>query len=141
MSYMTRRNVALVALVVITFTVGCTTIQDGTTEPTQTNLYDDTGDGELIAVPVSDAPPNGTVVNYSDERIRNEYLRKAVRRAANRSQKVVVAVPERDVNETKQDLDELPLYSINESSSSDYDWGYYVRYERTVVRVQFAVLE
>lgn len=99
------------------------------------------GDGEFHAVAVSEAPPNATVVPYDDDRVaENEYLQRAVRQAANRSE-AVVTVPEADVERTKAGVNELPLYTLNQSSSTEYEWGYYVRYERTVVRVEFAVLD
>lgn len=132
---MKRSGVALAVLVVL---AGCSSVlQDG-----PDTSIDDTGDGQFTADVVPESPPNATVVNYSDERVQaNEYLREVVREAVNESADGYVGVPDADVEETKTDLEALPLYTIEESEESDYHWGYYVRYEGTVVRVVFAVLD
>jgi hypothetical protein len=135
---MNRVLAGFIVLLVAISASGCiTSIQDGS--PTS---HDDTGDGEFVALTSSDSPPNATVVDYSDERIQaNKYLTEVVRKAVDNSGKGVVAVPEEKVKETKRDLQKIPRYTVNESNSTNYDWGYYIRYKQTVVRVQFAVLE
>lgn len=93
-----------------------------------------------MAQVVSKAPPNATVVHYSNDSVQtNQYLRKVVRKAVNESGEGVVTVPEKDVKRTKSDLRDLPVYTPPESS--DYEWGCYIRYDQTVVRVEFGVLE
>ncbi|WP_157971764.1 hypothetical protein [Halorussus litoreus] len=132
---MRRVGVALAVLVVL---AGCS----GALHEQPDTSIDDTGDGQFTGEVVPEAPPNATAVNYTDERVQaNEYLREVVRKAGNESADGYVGVPDSAVEETKADLAELPLYTIEESESSEYDWGYYVRYEGTVVRVVFAVLD
>ncbi|UPV76141.1 hypothetical protein M0R89_08815 [Halorussus limi] len=101
-----------------------------------------TGQGQFHAVAVTEPPANATVVAYADERVaRNQYLRRAVRRAAANDSESVVRVPEADVARTKDDVAALPGYGLNASSSSEHRWGIYVRRGDTVVNVQFVVLQ
>ncbi|WP_132058859.1 hypothetical protein [Halorussus amylolyticus] len=135
---MNRIPIAALAVVVALSVAGCTTgLQD---EPDTTSEVS-TGDGQFTAEVVPEAPPNATAVNYSDDRVQaNEYLRTAVSEAVNGSGSAVVTVPARNVEETKADIGSLPLYTLEEVSG-EYDWGHYVEYEGTAVRVVFAVLD
>ena len=133
---MVRFCVAVLAIVVLILTAGCTTV-----------LPDDdaaavTGDGEIAAEVVTEAPPNATVVAYADSRVQaNSYLRKAVRRAVNKSGRAVVTVPKIEVEKMKEDRARLPGYFPKNSSSSEYESGYYIEYNQTVVHVEFAILD
>lgn len=107
-------------------------------------IYDtsDNREGVFIAEVVPEAPPNSTTINYSDERIqRNKYLVEAVQKAANQSGPVFITVPSEKIQETKEDVQGLPMYTVEDASFSDYEWGYYIRYNDVTVRVIFEILD
>lgn len=137
-------KIAFAVLIITIFTAGCVTAiqNDSPVDYDSSPSHQNTGDGQLIAVAIQETPPNATIVNHSDKRVQtNDYLRKVVREAVNESGKAIVEVPEKDVEDVKQDLETLPMYSIEESDGDKYDWGYYIQYKKTTVRVQFAILE
>ncbi|NEU58952.1 hypothetical protein [Halorussus sp. MSC15.2] len=130
---MNRRLSSLLALTFLLVTAGCA----GSVGSSPAG-----GEGEFHAVVVEEAPPNATVLASDDPRVEaNEYLRRAVRRAAANGSDSVVTVPEADVERTKDDVAALPTYTLNQSSSAEHRWGHYVRHDGTVVNVQFVVLD
>lgn len=132
-------NRAIMAVILMVFSVllgGCLAGFSGSSETAG-------GEGSLTAIETSEAPPNATVVNYSDDRVaENKYLQKAVRKVVDDdSDKVVVTVPEDDVEQIKKDLQSLPFYDARQATTDRHQPGYYVEYMEGVVRVKFVILD
>ncbi|WP_135828112.1 hypothetical protein [Halorussus halobius] len=139
--YVKKSAIAVVVLAVAVSGSGCLTGQPTASPLDGGESSASTGDGEITAEVVSDAPPNATVVDFGDDRVRaNSYLREAVREAVNESGRAVVTVPKSEVGKMKADRERLSGYFPDDDSSGEYESGYYVEYDGTVVRVEFAVL-
>jgi len=136
-----KSAIAVVVLAVAVSASGCLTGQPTASPLDGSESNASTGDGEITAEVVSEPPPNATVVDFSDDRVQaNSYLQEAVREAVNESGRAVVTVPKSEVGKMKADRERLPGYFPEEGSSSEYESGYYVAYDETVVHVAFAIL-
>lgn len=138
---MKKSSIAVVFLVIIAPMSGCMTSQLSKSPANGSESNPSTGDGEITAEVVSEAPPNATVVAYTDSRVQaNKYIKKAVRKAVNKSGRSVVTVPESKVEKMKEDRARLPGYFPKDRNSSNYPSGYYIEFNQTVVHVEFAIL-
>lgn len=128
---MIRKQVTTAILLLIIIS-GCLTMGQNNQQPTG-------GEGEIAAETVARTPSNATSVDYNQSVAENEYLRRAVQQAVSNSTRVIVTVPENRVNETKRNLQQLPMHTMDEAESGN--WGYYIHYQNEIVRLTFAILD
>jgi hypothetical protein len=96
------------------------------------------GDGVTIAKRVESAPPSTTVVDYNDGRILDhEEFQKPIKQAAE-TESARFSIKRRHVGGTQVILSRLPKYSAEQSS--EFDSGYYFKYEDEIVVLKLLIL-
>lgn len=104
---------------------GTTTDGAGTTEPTVV------GGGKLLAYTASTPPENATVVNYTESRLGNATILTEVLGEAVRDGDAAVDVTRSELEPVDDALEDVPRHDGSE-------FGYYVRYDGTVVQLRVA---
>jgi hypothetical protein len=96
------------------------------------------GDGVTVAKRMESAPSSAVVVDYNDGRILDhDEFQEPIKQAAE-SGSARFSIKKRYVGGTQVILSQLPKYSSEQSS--EFDSGYYFKYEDEIVVVNLLIL-